>query len=126
MQGPSACVACPGNSNPDLFLTQLPHVMASASTTTNVALRPWPSTKKEKLEPVDIFNQVNQLAAERGHLRSVTEQKLQEEVDNGEDATEDVMQGVEKEGLPKTQSRDERLQELARAKAEMLAKLKYV
>jgi mediator of RNA polymerase II transcription subunit 17 len=126
MQGPSARVACPGNSNPDLFFTQLPHVMASSSTTTNVALRPWPSTKKEKLEPVDIFNQVNQLAAERGHLRSVTEQKLQEEVDNGEDATEDVMQGVEKEGVPKTQSRDERLQELARAKAEMLAKLKYV
>ncbi|KAI0608607.1 Mediator of RNA polymerase II transcription subunit 17 [Pyrenophora tritici-repentis] len=52
----------------------------------NVALRPWPAPKKEELTQEDLLFKIEQLASERGHLRNITEQSLQEDIDAGKNA----------------------------------------
>lgn len=93
--------------------------MSAAASSTSVALRPWPAPKKEKLEPVDVFEQVGQLAAERGHLRYITEQTLQDEVDAGDTIKEDVMEGIEEGAKKDTPSKEDRLKELQDARHRM-------
>ncbi|KAE8855980.1 hypothetical protein PTNB29_08819 [Pyrenophora teres f. teres] len=49
----------------------------------NVTLRPWPAPKKDELTQEDLLFKIEQLASERGHLRNITEQSLQEDIDAG-------------------------------------------
>jgi mediator of RNA polymerase II transcription subunit 17 len=66
----------------------------------NVTLRPWPAPKKEELSQEDLLFKIEQLASERGHLRDITEQSLQEDIDAGKhvpDATADEVKGGDKE-----------------------------
>lgn len=51
----------------------------------NVALRPWPASDKDELTQDDLLLKIEQLASERGHLRNITEQSLQEDIDAGKD-----------------------------------------
>lgn len=96
-----------------------------------VALRPWPTPKKDKLDAFDIFTQVGRLTSERGHLRNITEDALQEELERGKDVAEeaDVMEGVEE--AEKVEAKDaptqeDRLKELFIARNKMWQKLEYV
>ncbi|KAF2268101.1 hypothetical protein CC78DRAFT_530482 [Lojkania enalia] len=98
---------------------------ARAGTVSDVALRPWPAPTKETLDRVALFNQVHQLTTERGHLRFVTEKTLQEEIDAGKDASEDVMEGVEQEDQKPAPTKQERLQEVARAQHDMFTKVEW-
>lgn len=49
----------------------------------SVTLRPWPAPKKEELTQDDLLFKIEQLASERGHLRNITEQSLQADIDAG-------------------------------------------
>ena len=71
--------------------------MSAEQDSRGVSLRPWPAATKDGLTQVDLFQQLHQLAEQRGHLRSVTEKSLQDEIDSGKDVTGDVVEGVEKE-----------------------------
>ena len=84
----------------------------------NVALRPWPTQKKEKLDPDDLNAQVNQLAQERGFLNAITEESLQEEIATGKDVTDT--------GEEDAQTREERLKELQIASRKVWEDLQYV
>ena len=55
----------------------------------NVTLRPWPAPKKEELTQDDLLFKIEQLASERGHLRNITEQSLQEDIDAGKHVPSD-------------------------------------
>ncbi|KAF2738098.1 hypothetical protein EJ04DRAFT_560972 [Polyplosphaeria fusca] len=98
--------------------------MSEDAPTTDIALRPWPSASKEALSAADLTFRVSQLAVERGHLRFVTEEILQEEIASGKHSTDDVMEGVEEaEGVRETKdaqkrgpSKQERLEELSAAR----------
>lgn len=90
----------------------------------DVTLRPWPAPKKEKLSQLDLLEQIEQLTTERGHLRDITEQSLQKDIDNGEDAPEANLEGAtpmkqEKKELTK----DEQLREVFRTQHEMASHL---
>lgn len=100
--------------------------MSGTGSTTNVALRTWPAPKKEKLEAVDVVNQVTQLASERGHLRYITEQSLRDEIDTGKDATEDIMEGIEQQDQKAAPSREDRVKELQQAKFQIKQAVEYV
>lgn len=51
----------------------------------DVTLRPWPAPKSEELSQQDLYQQIEQLTAERGHLRDITEASLQEDIAAGKD-----------------------------------------
>ncbi|KAF2115755.1 subunit 17 of mediator complex-domain-containing protein [Lophiotrema nucula] len=84
--------------------------MSASGPATDVALRPWPTSEKEALDRAELHNKVVQLASERGHLRLITEESLQEEIDTGKDAVEvAVMEGVEQqEEVKSTQTKQDR------------------
>lgn len=101
--------------------------MSAEQDSRGVSLRPWPAATKDGLTQVDLFQQLHQLAEQRGHLRSVTEKSLQDEIDSGKDVTGDVVEGVEKESEEeeKTQTREERLAELGNTRVAIRMKLEY-
>jgi mediator of RNA polymerase II transcription subunit 17 len=96
----------------------------------NVALRPWPAPKKEELTQEDLLFQIEQLASERGHLRDITEQSLQEDIDAGKHVPDDAAEGAEKEKKKKEEeempSRQEQLEKVYKAGQEMYSHLEYV
>ncbi|KAF1837305.1 hypothetical protein BDW02DRAFT_628048 [Decorospora gaudefroyi] len=53
----------------------------------SVTLRPWPAPQEE-LSQEDLLFKIEQLASERGHLRNITEQSLQEDIDAGKHVPE--------------------------------------
>jgi mediator of RNA polymerase II transcription subunit 17 len=79
----------------------------------NVALRPWPAPKKEELSQEDLLFEIEQLASERGHLRNITEQSLQEDIDAGKDvpdaATDEFKQEKKDKDAPSTQEQREKV-----------------
>ena len=69
--------------------------MAGAKSLKDVTLRPWPPQEKEQQSQEDLLLQVHQLTTERGHLRDITEQSLQEDIAAGENGPGDVADSVE-------------------------------
>ena len=100
--------------------------MSGADSLMDVALRPWPAQNKEKLEPQDLLNQVEQLARERGFFRYITEESLQEEIATGKDATHHVAEDLEQGTQKESQTKEDRLKELGMARNELAAELQYV
>ena len=97
------------------------------SSLNNVALRPWPAPKKEELTQDDLLFKIEQLASERGHLRNITEQSLQEDIDAGKDVPDDAAEGAEKDKKEKdVPSRQEQLEKVFKAGQEMYSHLEYV
>lgn len=93
----------------------------------NVALRPWPAPKKEELTQDDLLFKIEQLASERGHLRNITEQSLQEDIDAGKDIPDDAAEGAHKEKKEnEAPSRQEQLEKVFKAGQEMYSHLEYV
>lgn len=91
-----------------------------------VTLRPWPAQKKEELSPEDIHIQIEQLTAERGHLRDITEASLQNDVVAGKDVPEGLSKYKEtkltvKEGL----TRQELIERNVKANNEILSHIEY-
>ncbi|KAF2661232.1 hypothetical protein K491DRAFT_587871 [Lophiostoma macrostomum CBS 122681] len=99
--------------------------MSGLDSLTNVALRPWPAPKKERLEPEDLLSQVEQLARERGFLRYVTEESLQEEIATGKDVTQQAAEDDEPGTQKESQTREDRLKELGTAKNELTTELEW-
>jgi hypothetical protein len=48
--------------------------MSGAEALGEVTLRPWPAPKKEGFSKQELLRQIEQLTAERGHLRDITEE----------------------------------------------------
>jgi mediator of RNA polymerase II transcription subunit 17 len=93
----------------------------------NVVLRPWPAPKKEELTQDDLLFKIEQLASERGHLRNITEQALQEDIDAGKHVPADAEEGAKDEKKDKeVPSRQEQLEKVFKAGQEMYSHLEYV
>lgn len=91
----------------------------------DVALRPWPGNKKDELSKDAVLQQVEQLARERGHLRNITEQSLQADIDAGRDLPDDLKEAPEEEEEEKELTLDERKAEVAKMQMEMASHLEY-
>lgn len=100
--------------------------MSSTNNTADVALRPWPAPNKGALNIEDILAQVSQLTAERGHLRDITEQTLQDEVEASRDSGDVVAGDSEEKEKIVEPSVKEKLEEIHAARIEMLKKLECV
>ena len=77
---------------------------------------------------MDIYAQIEQLASERGHLRYITEESLQNEIETGDKAAEDVMEGLEEGGDPDAKalpSKEDRQVELQDARLAMMQSVEY-
>ncbi|OCL03261.1 hypothetical protein AOQ84DRAFT_303135 [Glonium stellatum] len=81
-----------------------------------VSLRPWPT---EDPGSEDLQLQLERLYEQRGHFRHITEEGLQEEINNAEDGPADVMEGIEESEAPATTGEKERRAEIYAAKAQM-------
>ncbi|PSN66918.1 hypothetical protein BS50DRAFT_493640 [Corynespora cassiicola Philippines] len=99
--------------------------MSAAGSTTNVALRPWPASKKDELTKDELLAQIGQLTVERGHLRDITEKTLQGEVDAGKHVPEESLEGVEQADKKDAAATKDRLEEIQRVRHEMWAKLQW-
>ncbi|KAF2025283.1 hypothetical protein EK21DRAFT_76859 [Setomelanomma holmii] len=96
--------------------------MSGAELPKDVALRPWPAIKTEKLASEDLQLQIEQLTNERGHLRNITEKSLQEDIAAGKDLPDDAGGIVEKKELGDndlSKERDKKIQDVFRAQHEM-------
>jgi len=94
--------------------------MSGYESLADVTLWPWPAAQKEELSPQDLLLQIEQLGTERGHLRDVTENSLQEEMAAGKGALEQAAGGLEQKTKKRdATSREERLQEVLKAQQEM-------
>ncbi|KAF2791477.1 hypothetical protein K505DRAFT_280651 [Melanomma pulvis-pyrius CBS 109.77] len=99
--------------------------MSGAGPSASVALRPWPAPQKEAIPPADLFSRVHQLTIERGHLRSITEKSLQDDIDTGKDVATDIVEGVEQSQKKDAPTRQERVQEIAQKQVEMYQALDW-
>ncbi|KAF2997659.1 RNA polymerase II mediator complex subunit [Curvularia kusanoi] len=90
----------------------------------DVALRPWPGNKKDELSKDAMLQQVEQLARERGHLRNITEQSLQADIDAGRDLPDDLKEASEEEE-EKELTLDERKAEVAKMQMDMASHLDW-
>ena len=101
--------------------------MSGTDPLTGVTLRPWPSSKKEEPSQHDLFLKVEQLTTERGHLRDITEESLQEDIAAGKVAPDVTSNNLE---LGKTQkeapSKPEMLEQVFKAQREMYGHLECV
>jgi mediator of RNA polymerase II transcription subunit 17 len=97
--------------------------MSGAGTTTTVALRPWPAPKKEAIPPPELFSRLHQLTNERGHLRSITEKSLQDDIDTGKDVTEDIVQGIDQSLVKDAPTKQESVQEITQKQQQMISAL---
>lgn len=92
----------------------------------NVTLRPWPATEKEELTQDDLLLKIEQLASERGHLRNITEQSLQEDIGAGKhvpDDTDDATKKGDKDKEAEAPSRQEQVEKAFKAGQEMYSHL---
>jgi mediator of RNA polymerase II transcription subunit 17 len=81
-----------------------------------VSLRPWPT---EDPGSEDLQLQLQRLYQRRGHFRHITEEGLQEEINNAEDGPVNVMEGVENTETLAATGEKERRAEIYTAKAQM-------
>ena len=92
----------------------------------DVALRPWPEKEKDELSRDALLQQIEQLAAERGHLRGVTEQSLLADIDAGKDVPEDAKEGLESKDEEKRQPTvKQKQEEIIKMQMEMAGHLEY-
>jgi mediator of RNA polymerase II transcription subunit 17 len=100
--------------------------MSGAESLKDVALRPWPTYKKEMLGSEDLMLQIEQLTSERGHLRNITEKSLQDDVIAGKDSYEGAVVAAEQKEDGKedaAQEKEKRIQDVFRAQQEMTSNL---
>ena len=102
-------------------------IMSGLDSLRDVALRPWPTDKEDESSKDVVFRKIEQLATERGHMRNITEQSLQAEIDAGRDVLEDAKGGSE-DGDADTKSKtfEERRDEINKMQWEMSMHLEYV
>ena len=81
-----------------------------------VSLRPWPTGDPGS---EDLQLQLQRLYQQRGHFRHITEEGLQEEINNAEDGPVNVMEGVENTETLAATGEKERRAEIYAAKAQM-------
>ncbi|OSS54628.1 hypothetical protein B5807_00656 [Epicoccum nigrum] len=92
----------------------------------DVALRPWPVNRTDDLSKDAMLQQVEQLARERGHLRNITEQSLQADIDAGKDVPDDLKEISEEDEEEKEPlTLDERKAEIAKMQMEMASHLDW-
>ncbi|KAH7077996.1 subunit 17 of mediator complex-domain-containing protein [Paraphoma chrysanthemicola] len=102
--------------------------MSGAESLKDVALRPWPTSKKEMLGSEDLMLQIEQLTSERGHLRNITEKSLQDDVIAGKDSYEGAVVAAEQKEDGKedaAQEKEKRIQDVFRAQQEMTSNLEW-
>lgn len=100
--------------------------MSGVESLKDVALRPWPANKKDELSKDALLQQIEQLTTERGHLRDITEQSLQAEIEAGNNVPDDTKEGSEEDDDDKeAPSRKEKLEEIFRMQVEMAQHLEY-
>jgi mediator of RNA polymerase II transcription subunit 17, fungi type len=93
----------------------------------DVALRPWPANQDDESSRDVILRQIEQLAAERGHLRNITEQSLQADIDAGKDVPDDAKDSsADDEEEKKPQTFEQRREEIIKMQFEMSNHLEYV
>ncbi|CAI6340233.1 unnamed protein product [Periconia digitata] len=97
--------------------------MATTDDTTEIKLRAWPAPQKEPLDHKDILAQVTQLAAERGHLRGITEQSLQDEIEASKNDIGVVMDDSEEKSKLDEPSVKEKLEEIHASRMSMFKNL---
>jgi mediator of RNA polymerase II transcription subunit 17 len=97
--------------------------MSGAGTATSVALRPWPASKMEAIPPPELFSRLHQLTNERGHLRSITEKSLQDDINTGKDVAEDIIEGVEQKLAKDAPTKQESMQEITQKQQQMISAL---
>lgn len=103
------------------------HTMSGFETLKDVALRPWPGNKSDEFSKDAMLQQVEQLARERGHLRHITEQSLQADIDAGRALPDDAKESSENDEEEKEpQTLDERKVEINKMQMEMAGHLEYV
>lgn len=101
--------------------------MSGVEALKDVALRPWPTNKKDELSRDALLQQIEQLTTERGHLRDITEQSLQADIDAKKDVLEDAEEGSEDGDEEKeAPSRKERMEDIFKMQMEMAGHLEYV
>lgn len=101
--------------------------MSGLDSLKDVALRPWPTDKDDEYSRDVVLRKIEQLATERGHLRNITEQSLQADIDAGNDVLDDAKNCSEdEEEEKKTQTVEERRDEIIKMQWEMSSHLEYV
>ena len=100
--------------------------MSGTESLRDVTLRPWPTPKKDALGSQDLMLQIEQLTAERGHLRDITEKSLQDDIIAGKDVLEGAVDELEQKKEEKeAPSKEQRLQDIFRVQQEMGSHIEY-
>lgn len=100
--------------------------MSELESLKDVALRPWPAKKTDEFGKDALRPQIEQLAIERGHLRNITEQSLQADIEAGKDVPDDATDSSEDDEEEKApRSLDERKAEVLGMQMEMASHLEY-
>lgn len=99
--------------------------MSSSESLKDVALRPWPAKETDEFGKDALRPQIEQLARERGHLRNITEQSLQADIQAGKDVSENGTDNLEDEEEEKSRSLNERKEEVLKMQMEMASHLEY-
>ncbi|KAF1351619.1 hypothetical protein EJ07DRAFT_159357 [Lizonia empirigonia] len=100
--------------------------MSGVESLKDVALRPWPANKTDELSKDALLQQIEQLTTERGHLRDITEQSLQADIEAGNDVPDDAKEGSEDEDDEKeAPSRKEKMEEIFKMQMEMAGHLDW-
>lgn len=126
MQG-SASLNAPVTPINNVAFEQTTRVMSGLDLLRDVALRPWPADKEDEASRDVVFRKIEQLATERGHMRDITEQSLQAEIDAGKDGLEDAKDASENgDDIAKSKTFEERRDEIMKMQWEMNMHLEYV
>ncbi|KAJ4993040.1 RNA polymerase II mediator complex component SRB4 [Stagonosporopsis vannaccii] len=99
--------------------------MSGLESLKDVALRPWPTKKIDEFGKDALRPQIEQLAIERGHLRNITEQSLQADLEAGKDVPDGAKDSSEDEEEEKPRSLDERKVEVLKMQMEMASHLDW-
>jgi mediator of RNA polymerase II transcription subunit 17 len=101
--------------------------MSGLDSLKDVALRPWPADKDDDSSRDVVLRKIEQLATERGHMRNITEQSLQADIDSGKDTLGDAKDSSEEgDEAKKPQTFEERREEIMKMQWEMSTHLEYV
>ena len=100
--------------------------MSGIDSLRDVAIRPWPANKNDELSKDALLRQIEQLTTERGHLRDITEQSLQTDIDAGKDVPGSVngsLEEEEEEEEKEAPSRKEQMEQIFKMQMEMAGHL---
>lgn len=103
--------------------------MSNSQSAGEITLRPQASSKKENVSVAARNQQLSQLVNGQGrHLRYITEESLQHEIETGKRDAEDGMEGVETEGEQEQKdapTKEEQLRKLLDARMKMFSNVEY-